>query len=64
MSLLLIHYFAPNKESNNQVWHYFHQDNIPMQYHASSHGFRNVIFQLIIFDIFVSFAPNIDCGTC
>ena len=32
------------------------------EYNASFHGIRNVIFQLIICDIFHVIIPNIDCG--
>ena len=35
-----------------------------MQYNATTNGSRNVIFQLIISDIFLIFAPTIDCGCC
>ena len=33
-----------------------------MEYNATLNGSRNEIFQLIISDIFLIFAPNIDCG--
>ena len=37
-------------------------DNMPMHCNAIFHGFRNEIFQLIICEIFLSFAPTIYCG--
>ena len=39
-----------------------HYENMPMQYTAIFHGYKNVHFQMIIFSIFLIFAQNIDCG--
>ena len=39
-----------------------HYANTPMQYTAILHGCKNVHFQLKIFNIFLIFAQNIDCG--
>ena len=36
--------------------------NTPMQYTAIFHGCKNVHFQMKIFNIFLIFAQNIDCG--
>ena len=36
--------------------------NTPMQYTAILHGCKNVHFQVKIFNIFLIFAQNIDCG--
>ena len=39
-----------------------HYANTPMQYTAIFHGFKNVNFQMKKFNIFLTFAQNIDCG--
>ena len=41
-----------------------HSENLPMQYTVISKvtGVKNENFQLKIFDIFLIFAQNIDCG--
>ena len=39
----------------------FNSNNIAIQYDASFYDCRKTIFQLIIWDIFLIFAPNIDC---
>ena len=39
-----------------------HYANTPMQYTAIFHGCKNVYFQMKIFNIFLIFAQNIDCG--
>ena len=39
-----------------------HYANMPMQYTAIFHGCKNVHLQMKIFDIFLIFAQNIDCG--
>ena len=39
-----------------------HNENTPMQYTAIFHGCKNVHFQTKIFNIFLIFAQNIDCG--
>ena len=41
---------------------YVHYANTPMQYTAIFHGCKNVHFQMKIFNIFLIFAQNIDCG--
>ena len=53
MSLYVARHFA---------LHLLHYANTPMQYTAIFHGFKNVNFQLNIFNIFLIFAQNIDCG--
>ena len=40
----------------------YHYENTPMQYTAIFHGCKNVHFQMKIFNIFLIFAQNIDCG--
>ena len=40
----------------------FHYANIPMQYTAIFHCYKNDNFQLNVFDLFHIFAQNIDCG--
>ena len=39
-----------------------HYANTPMQHTAIFHGCKNVHFQIKIFNIFLIFAQNIDCG--
>ena len=39
-----------------------HYANISVQYIAIFHGCKNDNFQMKIFDIFLIFAQNIDCG--
>ena len=39
-----------------------HYENMPMQHTAIFHGCKNDKFQLKIFDYFLIFAQNIDCG--
>ena len=39
-----------------------HYEYTPMQYTAIFHGGKNVHFQMKIFNIFLIFAQNIDCG--
>ena len=39
-----------------------HYANTPMQYTAIFQRCKNVHFQMKIFDIFLTFAQNIDCG--
>ena len=39
-----------------------HYANISVQYTAIFHGCKNDNFQMKIFDIFLIFAQNIDCG--
>ena len=39
-----------------------HNENMPLQYNAIFHGCKNVNFQMKIFNIFLIFAQNIDCG--
>ena len=41
------------------TWHYA---NMSVQYTAIFHGCKNDNFQMILFDIFLIFAQNIDCG--
>ena len=41
---------------------HYHYANMPVQYTAIFHGCKNVYFQMKIFDIFLIFAQNIDCG--
>ena len=41
---------------------FIHYANTPMQYTAIFHGCKNVHFQMKIFNIFLIFAQNIDCG--
>ena len=46
-------------------WHSqnkMHYANTPMQYTAIFHGCKNVHFQMKMFNIFLIFAQNIDCG--
>ena len=40
----------------------FHNENMPMQYTASFHGYKNNNFQMKNSNIFLIFAQNIDCG--
>ena len=40
----------------------FHYANMSVQYTAIFHGCKNDNFQMKIFDIFLIFAQNIDCG--
>ena len=39
-----------------------HYANMSVQYTAIFHGCKNVYFQMKIFNIFLIFAQNIDCG--
>ena len=39
-----------------------HYANTHMQYTAIFHGCENIHFQMKMFDIFLIFAQNIDCG--
>ena len=39
-----------------------HYENTPMQYTAIFHGCKNGHFQMKMFNIFLIFAQNIDCG--
>ena len=39
-----------------------HYANFSMQYTAIFHGGKNVNFQIKMFNIFLIFAQNIDCG--
>ena len=39
-----------------------HYANMSVQYTARFHGCKNDIFQMKIFEIFLIFAQNIDCG--
>ena len=39
-----------------------HYANMSVQYTAIFHGCKNDNFQMKIFDIFLIFAQNIDCG--
>ena len=39
-----------------------HYANMSVQYTAIFHGCKNVHFQMKIFNIFLIFAQNIDCG--
>ena len=39
-----------------------HYANMSVQFTAIFHGCKNDNFQMKIFDIFLIFAPNIDCG--
>ena len=39
-----------------------HYANTPVQYTAIFHGCKNVHFQVKMFNIFLIFAQNIDCG--
>ena len=41
---------------------YAHYENLPMQYTVISKAVKNGNFQPKIFDIFLIFAQNIDCG--
>ena len=41
---------------------YFNYANMPMQYTMIFHGCKNYNFQIKNCDIFLIFAPNIDCG--
>ena len=41
-----------------------HYENLPMQYTEIFLALKIENFQLQIFDIFLIFAQNIDCGTC
>ena len=47
-----------NKAKTKQL----HYTNMSVQYTAIFHGFKNDNFQMKIFDIFLIFAQNIDCG--
>ena len=40
----------------------YHYANMSVQYTAIFHGCKNDNFQMKIFDIFLIFAQNIDCG--
>ena len=40
----------------------YHYENLPMQYTEIFGALKFENFQLKIFDIFLIFAPNIDCG--
>ena len=39
-----------------------HNENMPMQFNAIFHGYKNVNFQMKNYNIFLIFAQNIDCG--
>ena len=39
-----------------------HYENTPVQHSVIFHGFKNDNFQMKIFDVFLIFAQNIDCG--
>ena len=39
-----------------------HYANMSVQYRAIFHGCKNVHYQMKIFNIFLIFAQNIDCG--
>ena len=41
---------------------YIHYENTPMQHTAIFHARKNDNFHLKIFDFFLIFAQNIDCG--
>ena len=57
--MLLKYTYNISKEVDNQNNHYA---NTPMQYIVIFHGCKNVNFQMKIFNIFLIFARNIDCG--
>ena len=44
------------------IWSIPHYADMSMQYTAIFHGSKNDNFQMKIFDIFLIFAQNIDCG--
>ena len=46
----------------NPTYKCFHYANMSVQYSAIFHGCKNDNFQMKIFDIFLIFAQNIDCG--
>ena len=41
---------------------YIHYENMSMQYSAIFHSRKNDDFQIKNYDIFLTFAQNIDCG--
>ena len=46
-----------------RVWFVkYHYANTPVQYTAIFHGCKNIHFQMKMFNIFLIFAQNIDCG--
>ena len=52
---------------NTRTWIFFivrftHYANMSVQYTAIFHGCKNDNFQMKIFDSFLIFAQNIDCG--
>ena len=59
--MLLATFWRPLKplHNQNQSWHYA---NMSVQYSAIFHGCENDNFHVKIFDIFLFFAQNIDCG--
>ena len=58
----VIHYFAPGRCERTSEKLSIHYANVSVRYTAIFHGCKNDNFQMKIFEFFLIFAQNIDCG--